>query len=77
MIGSWPRTTSTRLSVSIEGVVWDRADRDRVHRGQLADDGMARVVRGDRESARRLGAGIKGLVVLKTRGSAFEGFPPR
>ncbi len=58
-------------SVSIEGATWQR-ETETGYVGGSSQRRVARLVRGGREST---AAGVKGLVVLKTRGSAFEGFP--
>ena len=58
-------------SVSIEGATWQR-ETETGYIGGSSQRRHARVVRGDREST---SAGVSGLVVLKTRGSAFVGFP--
>jgi urate oxidase len=60
-----------RAQVSIEESVWTRQT-GHGFIGGSSELRTARVVRGTDESTR---AGIRGLVVLKTRGSAFEGFP--
>lgn len=60
-----------RAQVSIEESLWARQT-DHGFIGSGSERRTTRVVRGTDESTR---AGIRGLVVLKTRGSAFEGFP--
>lgn len=50
---------------------WDRQD-DHGFTGGGSEKRIARIVRGEETAS---GAGITGLVVLKTTGSAFEGFP--
>ncbi|HUG08688.1 MAG TPA: urate oxidase [Acidimicrobiia bacterium] len=57
--------------VSIEKMIWAR---ETAHGfvGGGSERRTARVARGSQEST---SAGIEGLVVLKTSGSAFEGFP--
>ncbi|MFO7299007.1 MAG: urate oxidase [Actinomycetes bacterium] len=57
--------------VTITANRWDRRT-DRGFVGGSSEKRIARVVKGEDTS---LSAGIEGLVVLKTGGSAFEGFP--
>jgi len=57
-------------SVLIEEQMWQRQTSHGFVGG--AEQRVARVVRGNESST---GAGVQGLIVLKTTGSAFEGFP--
>ena len=59
------------VSVAISEKLWQRHD-SKGFIGGGSERRLAKVVRGSRHSQ---GAGIEGLVVLKTGGSAFEGFP--
>jgi len=58
-------------AVLIEGNIWARKT-GHGFVGGSSERRVARVVRGREMST---GAGVQGLVVLKTTGSAFEGFP--
>lgn len=58
--------------VSVSERLWERKT-DTGFIGGGAERRNARLARGDGRSA--ISAGIEGLVVLKTRGSAFAGFP--
>lgn len=60
-----------RASVSISEALWDRHS-ETGFTGGGSERRLANVVRGGEE---RTAAGVEGLVVLKTRGSAFTGFP--
>lgn len=57
--------------VRLQQRVWDRVSPTGFIGGR-SEQRVARVVRGHTEST---SAGVEGLVVLKTTGSAFEGFP--
>lgn len=57
--------------VTIHEAIWAR-ETGNGFVGGSSERRTARVVRGDEPST---SAGVEGLVVLKTRGSAFEGFP--
>lgn len=65
------RPDVSRASVSIAERVWNRQSETGLIGGG-SERRTARVVRGSESST---SAGIEGLVVLKTRGSAFTGFP--
>lgn len=65
------REQITSADVTITANRWDRQS-DQGFTGGSSEKRIARVVRGSDD---RLSAGIEGLVVLKTGGSAFEGFP--
>ena len=58
-------------AVLLEGNLWAR-ETGHGFVGGSSERRVARVVRGRERST---GAGVQGLVVLKTTGSAFEGFP--
>lgn len=57
--------------VTIEEVIWHRE----TETGYIGGGSLRRVARVERGVSESVGAGISGLVVLKTRGSAFKGFP--
>lgn len=65
------RETVTRAEVVITANTWAR-ERASGFVGGSSERRIARVVRGEEAST---GAGIEGLVLLKTTGSAFSGFP--
>jgi urate oxidase len=60
-----------RVEVTVGERIWQRATPTGFIGGG-SERRLARVVRGSEEVA---AAGVEGLVVLKTRGSAFTGFP--
>ncbi|MCI0678309.1 MAG: urate oxidase [Actinobacteria bacterium] len=61
----------TTATVSIAERLWRRVTPTGFHGGG-SESRLARVTRGDRTSTQ---AGVEGLVLLKTTGSAFTGFP--
>ncbi len=65
------REPVTRAEATITASRWDR-ESAKGFLGGVSEKRLARVVQGSEES---LAAGIEGLVVLKTGGSAFSGFP--
>ncbi|HEX6946051.1 MAG TPA: urate oxidase, partial [Acidimicrobiia bacterium] len=65
------RETVTRADVTIAANRWSRQSA-RGFVGGSSEKRIAHVVRGSEDG---LSAGIEGLVVLKTGGSAFSGFP--
>jgi urate oxidase len=65
------RETVTRAEVVITANSWDRESRSGFIGGS-SERRIARVVRGDEDVT---GAGVEGLVLLKTTGSAFSAFP--
>ncbi len=65
------RETVTRALVTITANRWDRE----AAKGFIGGSSEKRVARAVRGSEEGLSAGIEGLVVLKTGGSAFSGFP--
>lgn len=58
-------------AVTIEETIWEQ----QTENGYVGGGSQSRVARVTRGRSELTGAGISGLVVLKTGGSAFEGFP--